>query len=255
VTISRTIAVAGKGGVGKTTLSALLVSRLAARGLAPVLAVDADPNACLDETLGVAAPVTVGALREDMDQARAMGMDKQRYMELKIAESLVEGPDFDLIAMGRPEGPGCYCYANNVLKDVLRRIAENYPYVVVDNEAGLENLSRRLLARVDALVLVGDPSARGLRTIERLHALAAEMGIGHERLGVVVNRVKPGIEPRGLDDLAGRLDATAVLALPEDDALARLDARGGDLRTLPQGNPLVAGTDRLLDALGFAPAS
>ena len=146
-----TIAITGKGGVGKTTVAALTVARLIARGCRPVLAVDADPNTCLDGALGVKAVKTIGGVREEAREIAgkglAAGASKQQLLEMKIAESLVEGDDFDLIAMGRPEGPGCYCYANNVLKQAIGTIAENYAYVVIDNEAGLENLSRRMCRR------------------------------------------------------------------------------------------------------------
>lgn len=240
---------AGKGGVGKTTLSGLLVLRMAARGLSPVLAVDADPNSCLAEVLGLEAQATVGALRETLDEANRQGMDKQRYLELKIAEALTEGPDYDLVAMGRPEGPGCYCYANNVLKNVLARMAGSYPWLVVDNEAGLENLSRRLIADSEALILVGDASRRGMATMERIHGLAREMGISHKKLAMVVNRVRPGVPPRGLDELAVAAGADTVVELPENDELAELDARGESLDGLGEDNPLVQGADRLLDDL------
>jgi len=163
--MSRFIAITGKRGVGKTTLAALLVTRLIRRGRKPVLAVDADPNACLDAALGVQVRKSLGTVREEAREiagkGMATGMAKQQLLELKIAESLVEASDFDLISMGRPEGPGCYCYANNVLKNALAQIADNYPYVVLDNEAGLENLSRGIVQSVDLLILVADPSQRG----------------------------------------------------------------------------------------------
>ncbi|HYA14767.1 MAG TPA: AAA family ATPase, partial [Syntrophales bacterium] len=142
--MSKLIAVAGKGGTGKTTVAALLVMRLLQQGLRPVLAVDADPNTCLDTALGVKIVNTIGGVREEArkftQEGKVGGMDKKRFLQLRIAESLVENNDFDLIAMGRSEGPGCYCYANNVLKAVLKEMVNQYPYVVLDNEAGLENL-------------------------------------------------------------------------------------------------------------------
>jgi len=166
--MSYTVAITGKGGVGKTTVASLLVTRLIARGCAPVLAIDADPNTCLDSALGVEIEKTIGGVREEAREMAgrglAAGVSKREMLELKIAESMVEAEGFDLIAMGRPEGPGCYCYANNVLKEVIAQIAENYPYVVLDNEAGLENLSRRILRRVDLMIMVADPSKRGLDT-------------------------------------------------------------------------------------------
>lgn len=245
------IAVCGKGGVGKTTLSALLVLRLAARGLRPVLAVDADPNACLDAALGLPAPGSVGALREDAREAR--GMSKHEFLEYRLAECLAEGEDFDLLAMGRPEGPGCYCFANSVLRDLTSKISGRYPHVVLDNEAGLENLSRRLAPAVDLLILASDPSARGLATAARIRGLAAELGISAGRLALAVNRL-PGPLPPAARDLAEQLGADLVLELPEDPALAALDRDGAALAALPAGNPLVAAVDGFLDRI-LAPNS
>jgi CO dehydrogenase maturation factor len=248
--MSYTIAIAGKGGVGKTTLAGLVVLGLIARGRTPVLAVDADPNACLDQTLGVQAAQSVGALREDTGQAVQQGMDKRRFLEMRVAECLLEADDFDLLAMGRPEGPGCYCYANAVLKDVLGQVAGNYPYVVVDNEAGLENISRRLMVEVDALVLTADPSARGLNTVRRLHRLVQEMGIRYGRLAVVVNRLRGEPTPAARE-LAHELGADVLVGLPESDELRDIDEAGRSLAELDDQSQLAAGVHRLLANLGL----
>lgn len=234
----------GKGGVGKTTLSALLVLRLAARGMKPVLAVDADPNACLDQALGLPAPGSVGALREDAREAR--GMSKHEFLEYRLAECLAEGEDFDLLAMGRPEGPGCYCFANSVLRDLTSKISGRYPYVVLDNEAGLENLSRRLAPAVDLLILASDPSARGLATAARIRGLAAELGITAARTALAVNRLA-GPLPPAARDLAEKIGADLILELPEDAALAAADRAGEPLTVLPPDNPLVRAVDDFLD--------
>ena len=190
--MSKIIAITGKGGAGKTTIASLIITRLIANNYRPILAVDADPNTCLDVALGIHVEQTVGRIREEAKEiagkGMASGISKQQLLELKIAESLVEGDDFDFIAMGRPEGPGCYCYANNVLKDVLGEIASHYPYVVLDNEAGLENLSRRIVQKVDLLIFVADPSRRGLDTIVRLYELAQDMEIKYNRSAIIVNR-------------------------------------------------------------------
>ena len=255
--MNKTIAIAGKGGVGKTTLSALTIFRCIGTGrtplITPVLAVDADPNACLDIALGIQATASVGALREEArreaEKGMASGLSKQQFLEMRIAESLVEGDDFDYIAMGRPEGPGCYCYANAVLKDVMARIADNYPLVVIDNEAGLENLSRRLVPRCDLLVVVADPSRRGLETMARIHALANEMGLDYGKLALVVNRTSGTEPPELASNLKEQTGADLLLALPQDAELASLAEQGAPLERLSQHSRLWGGVDDLLSLL------
>lgn len=252
-----TIAITGKGGVGKTTVAALLVARLIARGCKPVLAVDADPNTCLDGALGVKVDSTIGQIREETRELAgkglAVGVAKQQMLELRIAESLVEADDFDLIAMGRPEGPGCYCYANNVLKQAIQTIASNYAYVVIDNEAGLENLSRRIVTKVDLMLIVADPSQRGLQTLRRLHQLAGEMGVQYTKLAMVVNRLRHAELPGGLDELRQATKADYLLALPDDGELAEADETGrplGGATGLGAGNPIVQRMDAFLNQAG-----
>ena len=255
--MTTTIAVGGKGGVGKTTVSALLVQGLVRAGRVPVLAVDADPNLCLDELLGVRVQATVGSVRE---QARVLagqgalpqGISKQQLLELRIAESLVEADDLDLVAMGRCEGPGCYCYANNVLKQVITALSDAYPWVVIDNEAGLENLSRRIVRAVDWLVLVTDPSRRGLTTVRRLHALAVEMGVDFGRLALVVNRVRGPKPSEMARTLATELGADLLLGLPDDAALAELGERGAPVGELHADNPVVRTLTPLVDAMAVS---
>jgi CO dehydrogenase maturation factor len=216
--MSYTVAIAGKGGTGKTTVAALTVSRMIARGSKPVLAVDADPNSCLDSALGVAVTQTVGAVREEAREMAGKGLgagvSKQEMLELKIHESLVEADSFDLIAMGRCEGPGCYCYANNVLKKVIERLADDYPVMVIDNEAGLENLSRRIVRKVDLLMMVTDPSRVGLTTVDRLHGLAGEMGLEYDKLAIVINRLRNDALPEGADGLKQKTNADVLIGLP-----------------------------------------
>ncbi len=249
--MSWTLAITGKGGVGKTTLAALAVRWLSEQGRRPVLAVDADPNTNLDALLGVQVSSAVGTIREEVKQlaqslsASTGGMDKQHLLELKIQQSLIETERFDLLAMGRPEGPGCYCYANNVLGAAVRRLAGDYPAVVLDNEAGLENLSRRIVQRVDVLLFVADCTTRGLTTARRLYDLAVEMRIDAGALGVVVNRVRepPRDGPRDNSlDLAQRLfensKVTVVGSLPEDAEVGARDAAGESIWTLPVQNPV-----------------
>ncbi len=249
------IAITGKGGVGKTSMAAIIVRRLIARGCRPVLAVDADPNTCLDAALGVRVAKTVGAVREEAREGAAKtmagGISKQRLLEMRIAESLVESDDFDLIAMGRPEGPGCYCYANNVLKETLSRLSARYPYVVLDNEAGLENLSRRIVREVDLLVMVSDATQRGLETVARLHALAEEMKIAYRRLAIIVNRVRGDALPQGAAELRETTGADFLLQLQEDEPLAQCGETGASIWKLPENSGLVPAVDGLLGELGL----
>ena len=244
------IAVSGKGGVGKTSVSSLLVLRLIARGCNPVLAVDADPNTCLDSLLGVKAVNSIGKVREEAreeaSKGMASGVSKQQLLEMKLAESLVESDNFDLIAMGRPEGPGCYCYANNVLKQAIGQISEHYPYIVMDNEAGLENLSRRIVQRVETLIFVTDPSARGFETLVRLKQLAGEMDIRYDKLAVIVNRVRNGSMPQSAARLE-QMGASVITALPDDDEIAAFAEQGRPFTELSADNAVVKGIDEFLD--------
>lgn len=258
-----TLAITGKGGVGKTTFAAMAVRWLSQHGHGPVLAVDADPNSCLDSVLGVRVQAAVGSVREEtrrIVQAQAQaasntavastaGIGKQELLEMKIQQAIVESEDFDLIAMGRPEGPGCYCYANNVLGAAVRRLAGSYPSVVIDNEAGLENLSRRIVTRVDQLVFVTDPSQRGLSTVRRLYDLAVEMGVEARGMGAVINRAR-GVEC--VDRLRKVLEGTPVEmlgVLPEDAELAEWDAAGRPLLELPAGNPVCVAADAVFERI------
>ena len=247
------IAVAGKGGVGKTTVAALMVMRLIQRGCRPVLAVDADPNTCLDAALGIKVVKTVGGIREDArkfsQNGTFRGMDKKRFLQLRIAESLVESDDFDLIAMGRCEGPGCYCYANNVLKAVLIEMVKQYPYVVLDNEAGLENLSRRIVNKVSLLVMVTDATGRGFETVRRLHGLAGDMDIAYDSLAIVVNRLRQRELPASAEEIRITTGANMVVGLPEDEDILAISEQNGNLQYLPTGNQLFAGLDRVLEII------
>jgi len=255
------LAITGKGGVGKTTLAAMAVRWLTEHGHGPLLAVDADPNSCLDAVLGVQVRAAVGSVREETrrivqaqaaaDPARAgqARVGKQELLEMKIQQALVEANDFDLIAMGRPEGPGCYCYANNVLGAAVRRLADSYPSVVIDNEAGLENLSRRIVTRVDQLVFVTDPSQRGLDTTRRLYDLAVEMAVDAPAMGVVVNRAR---SEACLDRARKVLEGTPVEvlgALPEDAQVGDWDAAGRPLVDLPAENVVYGAASAIFERM------
>jgi CO dehydrogenase maturation factor len=221
--VSYLIAITGKGGVGKTTISSLFIKQLIANNLSPVLAIDADPNRCLDAALGLKVEKTVGTAREEVKhevQAGLSGISKQELLQIKISESLVESSGFDLISMGRPEGAGCYCYANNVLKSVIAKLSEQYPYVVLDNEAGLENLSRRIVQKVNLFVLVSDASNAGLETLKRLFSLALEMDLKYDKLLIIVNRLRTDKLPDKINEVRAYTKADYVLGLPSDDEIA-----------------------------------
>jgi CO dehydrogenase maturation factor len=168
---------------------------------------------------------------------------------MRIAESLVEAENFDLIAMGRPEGPGCYCYANNLFSDCIKELSGHYPYIVIDNEAGLENLSRRLYQEINLLVIVGDPSKRGIQTMRRLFDLAHEMGIVYEHLAVVVNLVRDGSLP-DMTMLQG-LHPDYQLMLPFDTELAVAAEKGQGMQTLSPANPVLAEIAGFITQLGL----
>jgi len=253
--MSYVIAITGKGGVGKTTVSAIMISRMIARGCRPILAIDADPNTNLDAALGVEIEKTIGGIREEAKRYANMGMaagiDKKRLLDTKIAESLVECHDFDLMAMGRSEGAGCYCYANNILKDAIQQMAAQYPYVLLDNEAGLENLSRRIIQAVDLMIMVTDPSVRGMDTVKRLHGMTGEMGIVYKQLAVVINRLRRNELPAHAKALIQDIQAGFVLALPDDEAISQRSEEGMSLSELAPDNPFVSRIDGLLDQIGL----
>ncbi len=231
-----TIAVTGKGGVGKTAISAVLVDFLSSKGI--VLAVDADPSTNLDEALGVGLRSTVGRTRErmasDIKGGRiAMDASKQEILDARIHESLVETERFDLLAMGRPEGPGCYCAANHMIRFSIDKLAKNYDYVVMDCEAGLEHISRQTTQDIDFLLAVSDPTMRGLNTAKRLQELIGEMRTS-VKAGVflILNRLKNGIPPP-IEDEIRKSGLVLVATIPEDFEVTELDIKGEPLTKLP----------------------
>jgi len=233
------IAATGKGGVGKTTFCSLLIKNLIAAGKKPVLAIDADPNSCLDAALGVKVANTIGRAREDVKaEGAAANISTKELLQIKLNESLVEAAGFDLIAMGRPEGAGCYCYANNVLKSVIGELAGQYPYVVLDNEAGLENLSRRIVQKVDVMSLVSDSSNAGLETLKRLYVLANEMEVEYDKLALVINRVRNDRLPVKLEEVTAFTNADYIVALPDDGLVAEFAETSRSFLELPDDNPV-----------------
>lgn len=252
-----TVAVTGKGGTGKTVVSALIVQALVGAGLRPLLAVDADPNLNLDGALGMHAVDTVGRVREEARQRAGGGdghMPTPQFLDMRIRESLVEGIGFDLIAMGRPEGPGCYCYANEMLRNVLDRLAKAYRAVVIDCEAGLEHMSRRTTGDVDLLILLSDPSVRGIQTARRALDLMREVRTRPGEAILVINKV-PGELEESLAQTAAELDLQIRACLPLDPEVAALDAAGRPLTELSEESPLRRAVGQLLSDCGLVAAS
>jgi CO dehydrogenase maturation factor len=224
--MGRSIAVAGKGGTGKTTLTGLMLRYLAEKGLKPVLAVDADANANLSEVLGVEVPGTIGDLREGMKTEVPTGMTKEAYMEYNIQKILVETGTYDLLVMGLPEGAGCYCYANTLCKKFIDFMVNEYDYVIMDNEAGLEHLSRLLTRDIDVLMVVSDPSLRGIRTAGRIKELIEKLRLNIKKLALVINRAPDAEISAEAHQLIEKLGLELAGVIPEDPAIAQFDREG-----------------------------
>jgi CO dehydrogenase maturation factor len=235
--VSFIIAMAGKGGTGKTTVAGMLLRYLLEHGKKPVLAVDADANSNLNEVLGLEVDSSVGAAREEMKKSGGMvDMTKDQLIEMRINQCLVEADGFDLIAMGQPEGPGCYCAANNLVAHFMDVLAKNYPYILMDNEAGMEHMSRLTTHAVDLLVLVSDPSWRGIQAASRLKDLAQALKIVVGRTALIVNRASNGLS----DKAAAQIEAQGLeLAglIPEDPLIAEFDSQGRPTYQLPADSP------------------
>jgi CO dehydrogenase maturation factor len=246
--VSYIIALGGKGGTGKTTLAGLLIRYMIRHGLEPVLAIDADSNSNLNEVLGVSLEATLADAREEMKTDVPSGMTKDVYMEMKVEQSLVEATGFDLIAMGRPEGSGCYCAANNLLSGSIDRLMKNYPYLVVDNEAGMEHFSRLTQKDIDLLLLVSDTSRRGMTAACRIHDLVQGLPIRVSRSVLIINQMAS--EPSSLpDEITNTFGSENIALLPEDPMLARFDAEGKPTATLPDDSSIVMASEALFNTL------
>jgi CO dehydrogenase maturation factor len=254
--VTITIAVAGKGGVGKTTVAALVIDYLARLKKGSVLAIDADPSTNLNLALGVALDQTIGAGREDLvgdirSGQYSLGLDKQQSFRLMIQECLMEGNTFDLLAMGRPEGAGCYCAPNHLLRQSIDALAKSYTFVVIDNEAGLEHISRRTTRDVDLLLVISDATVRGLIAAQRVFELVVELGSRVYKAGLVINRVPTNDDgtPHLPPELAARVEELKLpllSLLPQDPAVGEKDALGEPLVTLLPDSPLRQQLEALL---------
>ncbi len=233
------IALAGKGGTGKTTVAGLLIKYLLKTSRTPVLAVDADSNANLNEVLGLEITDTLGQAREDMKKGNVpSGMTKDVFISMRLEQAVMESGDYDLVVMGQPEGAGCYCAANTLLTNFLDRMQENYPYVVMDNEAGMEHVSRMTTKNVDVLLIVTDASRRGLQAALRIHKLAQNLNIGMGKSYIIINQVKSGA-PEAAVEMIREAGVELGGVLPEDDTVYDYDFKGNAMINLPEDNPVV----------------
>jgi CO dehydrogenase maturation factor len=256
-----TIALAGKGGVGKTTIAALIIKYLISNQTGAILAIDADPSSNLNLVLGLELDWTVGDIREDMlvqvqeslkVGGAAMGslpggITKRDYLDYQIHSSLAEGDRFDLIAMGRSEGPGCYCAVNHNLREVIDLLSNNYRYVVIDNEAGMEHLSRRTTRDVDHLIIISDPSQRGIVAAERIAEFGKDLDVHILNTYLVINRAPGKDLPLELKKKIGGMDIPLIGVIPSDHELAEFDYTGRPIIDVNDQSPVYQEVVKLMN--------
>ena len=252
------IAVAGKGGVGKTTLTGLLIQYLCESGKKPVLAVDADANANLNEVLGVGIECTLGELREEIERAGVdsryqipVGMTKQAYLEARLSDAITEEDDYDLMVMGRTQGQGCYCFVNGLVQTQIQKLQSNYPYVVVDNEAGMEHISRGLIPTMEIAILVSDCSRRGVQAAGRIAALMKELNFKPKTVGLIVNRAPEGKLDAGTMEEVEKQGLTLLGVVPRDQDVYQYDCDGKPIVRLPKDSPVRSALHDIVQKLGL----
>jgi CO dehydrogenase maturation factor len=260
--MATTIALAGKGGVGKTTIAGMVIKYLSQTQSGAILAIDADPSSNLNMVLGLELEWTVGDIREDMlaqvqksllQGGAAMGtlqggMSKHAYLDFEVRSSLAEGERFDLIAMGRPEGPGCYCAVNHNLREVVDSISKSYRYVVIDNEAGMEHLSRRTTRDVEHLLLVSDPTQRGIVASERIMEMVDDLDINIENVYLILNRVMGDI-PSPLGERINRMGVHFLGTVPANNQLMEFEFNGRPLVELGDDSPVYKAVAAMMDQI------
>ncbi len=251
-----TIAVAGKGGVGKTTTCGMLIDYLCKKKKGPVLVVDADANSNLNEVLGVEVETSLGQIREEMAQAELKGtipsgMTKADYAEMKFSSALIEDDDFDMLVMGRTQGKGCYCYVNGVLQSQVAKYAANYAYVVMDNEAGLEHIARGTLPHVDTMLLISDCSRRGVQAVARIAEMIGQMNLNPGQMGLIINRAPQGDLDPGIREEIDKHGLKLFGVLPHDEAVYRCDCDGKPSAYLSEDDPMKAALNKILRDIGL----
>ncbi len=243
------IALAGKGGTGKTTVAGLLIKYLVKTGKTPVLAVDADSNANLNEVCGLEVTDTLGNAREEMRKGIVpSGMTKDIFIEMKLQQAVVEDDGFDLIVMGQPEGQGCYCAANTLLTSFLEKLTGNYPYIVMDNEAGMEHISRLTTSNVDVLLTISDTSRRGLQAAIRINDLAKNLNIGVSKSYLIINQTKEAPSDTVLNIIKEK-GMELIGTIPEDPTVYEYDLNGRPTIELPEDNTAVMAAYEMFDKI------
>lgn len=241
------IALAGKGGTGKTTVAGMLIKYLIKNNKKPILAVDADSNANLNEVLGLEVTDTLGTAREDMKKGKVPdGMTKDVFISMRLEEAVIETDNYDLIVMGQPEGSGCYCAANSLLAGFMERLTGNYPFIVMDNEAGMEHISRLTTRNVDLLLIVADASRRGLQAATRIHKLADELSIGVKRSCLIINQAKAD-PPEAVMNIINEAGLEFAGTIPEDELLYEYDLNGQATIEMPEDNAAVRSAFAIFD--------
>ncbi len=248
--MSINIAVAGKGGSGKTTITSLVIRCLIKNDLGPILAVDADPNANLGESLGLTPSQTIGSIIAAFNKEKINippGMTKEAYLEIKLNDAMVESKGLDMMTMGRGEGPDCYCYPNTLLRKFIDSMAGSYPFMVMDNEAGMEHMSRRTTQNIDELLFISDHSIKGVRTIARLRELVRELKLVVKRESVIINFVPGEIDPLISEEMES-LNIKPAATIPRDEEICGFDLKQVPLLDLPDSAAVMA-IDQLMAGL------
>ena len=256
--MAHVIAVAGKGGVGKTTLKGLIIQYLGEKGKGPILAVDADANSNLNEVLGVEVETTLGEIREEVAGAEMAsknpipsGVSKADYMEYKFDDALAGSDGFDLLVMGRTQGKGCYCFVNGLLQAQIQRLEKNYPYIIVDNEAGMEHISRGVLPNMETAILVSDCSRRGVQAAGRIAQLIKECNMHPRQVGLIVNRAPDGKLNEGTREEIEKQGLHLLGVVPQNDTVYEYDCDGTPTVDLPEDSPVKKAIREIVDKLEF----